>query len=136
MDLLHKSPGKEVLLEVEKEKKSEHRAPSQQVYKWILYFNHKISVYAIALIGMAGQCYQWHLDQTSGCFWACNQVSGTAIQKPYAAAAAADEVFSLESLMYSVQLTPTLEVARTVQLLRLSSTLLMLHYTSFLNKNY
>lgn len=72
MGLLHKSPGKEVLLEVEKEKKSEQQAPCWQVYKWLLYFNHKISVYAIVLIGMAGQCYQWHLDLTSSCFWACN----------------------------------------------------------------
>lgn len=67
IDLLHGSPEKEVLLEVKRRKVN-----SWQVYKWVFYFNHKISVYAIALIGMAGQCYQWHLDQTSGCFWAYN----------------------------------------------------------------
>ena len=73
MDLLRKSPGKEILLEVEKEKQNEHQAPSWQVYKWIfMRFNHKILVYPVALIQMAEQCYQWCLDQTSACFWACN----------------------------------------------------------------
>lgn len=70
---LPNSKRKEILLEVEKEKKNEHQAPNWQVYKWIfMRFSHKISVYPIALIQMAGQCYQWHLDQTSACFWACN----------------------------------------------------------------
>lgn len=35
MDILHKSPGKDILLEAEKEKKTECQAPSWQVYKWI-----------------------------------------------------------------------------------------------------
>jgi len=34
MDLWHKSPGKEILLEGEK-KKNEWQAPRWQVYKWI-----------------------------------------------------------------------------------------------------
>lgn len=67
MDFLRKSPGKEILLELEKEKGNErkHLAGRYASGFSCMYFNHKISGYHVALIQVAGQCYQWHLDQTS-----------------------------------------------------------------------